>query len=283
MDDRAARDLTLPEGAVRVLDHGFVHLVETMGGDHSIVQAARISYGEGTISFRRDRELIRYLMRNRHTSPFEMVEAKFLIRCPMDVWRQWVRHRTANVNEYSTRYSEAIDVCARTPPDGWRTQSSQNKQGSGEYLPVDQGRGLTALEAGHLENSRKIYEERLAAGVAKEQARKDLPLSTYTEAYWKIDLHNLLHFLQLRMDEHAQLEIRQYAAVIGGMVAKWCPIAWEAFEDYRLNAMTLSALEIEAIRRLFTKGANSFPADINMTDREFKEFAHKIERIGIHG
>ena len=191
-----------------MLDQGFVCLVDAMGDDQAVVQAARVCYGEGTKGFREDRGLIRYLMRKRHTSPFEMCEVKFLLRVPVDLWRQGVRHRTASQNEYSTRYSVAIDAAARTAPDAWRAQSAKNKQGSGGPIPREVGEGLTAAEADLLDRSREVYEARLASGVAREQARKDLPLSTYTELYWKIDLHNLLHFLGLRMDGHAQAEIR---------------------------------------------------------------------------
>ena len=196
---------------IRVLDDGFVRVVDYMGDDSAIVQAARVSYGKGTKRVQEDRALIRYLMRHDHTTPFEMCEIKLHVRVPMDIWRQWIRHRTANVNEYSTRYSEAIDAAQRTAPGAWRTQSSLNRQGSAGVLAEEIGARLSAEEAELQDRSRAVYEARLAAGVAREQARKDLPLATYTEAYWKIDLHNLLHFLELRMDAHAQQEIREYA------------------------------------------------------------------------
>jgi thymidylate synthase (FAD) len=229
---------------IRVLDEGFVRVVDYMGDDSAIVQAARTSYGRGTKRRHEDRGLIRYLMRHAHTTPFEMCEIKLHVRVPMDVWRQWIRHRTASVNEYSTRYSEAIDAAQRTAPEAWRLQSTGNRQGSSGYLPPEQGRRLSEEEAALQRQLRGIYEARLASGVAREQARKDLPLSTYTEAYWKIDLQNLLHFLELRMDEHAQEEIRAYANVIGGqIVAKWVPVAWEAFLDYRRGGMKLSRIE----------------------------------------
>ena len=191
-----------------VLDDGFVRVVDYMGGDSSIVQAARVSYREGTKKVSEDRGLIRYLMRHRHTTPFEMCEIKFHVKVPMDTWRQWIRHRTANVNEYSTRYSVAIDRTQKTAQDEWRFQSGSNKQGSGGFLPPEDG-ALLSLEEDQLQReARRVYRDRLDKKVAREQARKDLPLSTYTEAYWKIDLHNLLHFLSLRMDSHAQKEIR---------------------------------------------------------------------------
>jgi len=226
-----------------VLDDGFVCLVDVMGDDQAIVQAARVSYGEGTRKVSDDRGLIRYLMRHRHTTPFEMVEIKLLVRVPMDCWRQWIRHRTANVNEYSTRYSLAIDAAQHTTAGEWRTQSSQNRQGSAGFLSEDVGASLSASEQAFLESSRKLYEQRIEQGVAREQARKDLPLSTYTEAYWKVDLHNLLHFLALRMDSHAQFEIREYARTVGEqIVAPLFPLAWEAFVDYRIEATHLTRL-----------------------------------------
>jgi thymidylate synthase (FAD) len=239
-----------------VLDDGFVCLVDAMGDDSAIVQAARVSYGEGTKRVSDDRTLIRYLMRHWHTTPFEMAEIKLLVRVPMDCWRQWIRHRMANVNEYSTRYSVAIDAMQTTAPDQWRTQATTNRQGSDGVLPLDQGTKLTQAEQTLQTQMRGVYEERLAAGVAREQARKDLPLSTYTEAYWKVDLHNLLHFLRLRMDAHAQLEIREYARTIGEQIVKpLFPIAWEAFVDYRLEGALLSRLEREVMQRLLARGA----------------------------
>ena len=231
-----------------VLDGGFVRVMDYMGTDQSIVQAARVSYGTGTKKVHEDRGLIRYLMRHRHTTPFEMCEIKLHVRVPMDCWRQWIRHRTANVNEYSTRYSEAIDATQGTASDAWRQQVATNRQGSTEFIEEETGRYLTHRKKELQGMAREVYEERLSRGVAREQARKDLPLSTYTEAYWKIDLHNLFHFLSLRMDAHAQAEIRSYANVIGEeIVAKWCPIAWEAFSDYHLNALHLTRMDKEII------------------------------------
>lgn len=243
---------------IPVLNDGFVCLVDVMGDDSSIVQAARVSYGEGTKKVSDDRTLIRYLLRHRHTTPFEMAEVKFLVRVPMDCWRQWVRHRTANINEYSTRYSLAIDAAQTTEPGEWRTQAESNRQGSGEMLPQDQGQGLTAQEAELQDQMRSVYQSRIDSGVAREQARKDLPLATYTEAYWKIDLHNLLHFLALRMDSHAQLEIRDYATAIGEqIVSKLFPVAWEAFQDYRMQSMFLTRLDTGVIQRLNANAATN--------------------------
>jgi thymidylate synthase (FAD) len=250
----------------KVLHEGFVRVVDYMGDDSAIVQAARVSYGKGTKRVNEDRALIRYLMRHDHTTPFEMCEIKLHVRVPMDIWRQWIRHRTANVNEYSTRYSEAIDAAQRTATDAWRTQSSTNRQGSADVLPGDVGERLTAEEADLQERARTVYEARLAAGVAREQARKDLPLATFTEAYWKIDLHNLLHFLELRMEPHAQLEIREYATTIGEqIVARWVPVAWEAFQDYRRGATRYSKAETAILTAL---GSGDTDAALRVAERE---------------
>jgi thymidylate synthase (FAD) len=238
-----------------VLEDGFVCLVDVMGDDQAIVQAARVSYGQGTRRVSDERTLIRYLMRHRHTTPFEMVELKFLVRAPMDCWRQWIRHRTASVNEYSTRYSIAIDAAQGTPPDQWRRQSPSNRQGSAGRLDPDQGAALSAAEQELQNHARQVYLERLQWGVAREQARKDLPLSTFTEAYWKIDLHNLLHFLHVRMEPQAQAEIRQYAQTMGlEIVRPLFPLAWEAFVDYYQQAVQLTRLEQEVIARLAAAG-----------------------------
>lgn len=276
----------------KVLDDGLVRMVDYMGSDDAIVQAARVSYGKGTKKVHEDRGLIRYLMRNYHTTPFEMCEVKLHVRVPMDHWRQWIRHRTANVNEYSTRYSEAIDSTAKTSPGAWRVQSGKNKQGSAGYLTEQIGLGLSEGEARLHALLREEYEKRLSAGVAKEQARKDLPLSTYTEAYWKVDLHNLLHFLRLRMDAHAQEEIRAYANIIGKeFVARWCPITWEAFQDYRLDAMPLSRLDVEMIRdsksipammaRARAYGWLERDGEKLKANREREEFEVKAARLNI--
>jgi thymidylate synthase (FAD) len=235
----------------RVLDDGFIRVVDYMGSDASIVQAARVSYGKGTKKIQQDRGLIRYLMRHRHSTPFEMCELKLHLRVPMDCWRQWIRHRTANINEYSTRYSIAIDAAQTTEPDQWRLQAKLNRQGSEGSLDAEKGKYFTQREKEVQDLARSIYEERLESGIAREQARKDLPLGTFTEAYWKIDLHNLLHFLRLRMDEKAQYEIRAYAKLIGyEIVSRWCPLAWEAFLDYSWGALNLSKRESELIREI---------------------------------
>ena len=251
-DSRAVRALDEILGRkFPVLDDGFVRVVDYMGSDSAVVQAARVSYGAGTKRVHEDRGLIRYLLRHGHTTPFEMCEVKLHVRVPMDCWRQWIRHRTANVNEYSTRYSVAIDAMQATAASEWRAQATDNRQGSSSAVPSDVGTRLSENERTLQQHARSVYDERLAMGVAREQARKDLPLSTYTEAYWKIDLHNLLHFLRLRMDSHAQHEIRAYANVIGNeVVARWCPITWGAFNDYQLGAIQLSALEKSVVGKI---------------------------------
>jgi thymidylate synthase (FAD) len=278
-----------------VLNDGFVCLVDVMGDDSSVVQAARVSYGEGTKKVSDDRTLIRYLLRHRHTTPFEMAEVKMLIRVPMDCWRQWIRHRTANVNEYSTRYSLAIDASQTTTPEEWRSQAESNRQGSGEMLPPDVGAQLTEQETELQNQIRSVYQERIDSGVAREQARKDLPLSTYTEAYWKVDLHNLLHFLALRMDSHAQLEIRNYATAIGEQIIRpLFPVVWEAFLDYRMQSMHLTRLDIGVIQRLSAGKAAGAPfseeAFLAAQDptweslkrsRERDECRSKLERLGL--
>jgi len=278
-----------------VLDDGFVRLIDYMGDDHAIVQAARVSYGRGTKKVHEDRGLIRYLLRHHHTTPLEMCELKLHVRVPMDCWRQWIRHRTANVNEYSTRYSEAIDAMQQTPPEGWRRQATANRQGSGEPIDVDTGRRLSEQERQLQQSARAVYNERLELGVAREQARKDLPLSTYTEAYWKVDLHNLLRFLELRMHPSAQREIRDYARVIGEeIVCRWVPTVWEAFVDYRLESVALTRLDIEVIRALSTGGPEAAVAAAERNglltrddegrpkrNRERAELEEKMQRLGI--
>ena len=288
-----------------VLDKGFIRLVDVMGDDSAIVQAARVSYGKGTKTKHEDEGLIRYLLRHRHTTPFEQVELKFHVKVPMDAWRQWIRHRTASVNEYSTRYSEAIDDKQETRPDKWRLQDTKkNLQGSSGFLhetydnDKNGGDYLTLREGELHELSEVVYKERLNLGVAREQARKDLPLSTYTMAYWKIDLHNLLHFLSLRMDSHAQLEIRSYANVIGyKIVAKLFPLTWGAFWDYRLNAINLTARDIMVIQQInIMYGADYLEIDsdynpFNWLEKrkdgtlknnlERMEFEEKAKRLGI--
>lgn len=236
----------------KVLNDGFIRVIDYLGSDDSIVQAARVSYGAGTKKRHMDRGLIRYLLRHRHTTPLEMCEIKLHLRVPMDCWRQWIRHRTANVNEYSTRYSIAIDAAQKTEPGEWRMQAISNRQGSEGIFNIQLGEEFTRDETKLHDLSQKIYDKRIEAGVAREQARKDLPLATYTEAYWKIDLHNLLHFLALRMDSHAQMEIRKYSEIIGNEIVKrWVPLAWEAFEDYILNSTMFSHRELNILSAIY--------------------------------
>ncbi|MCK4503395.1 MAG: FAD-dependent thymidylate synthase, partial [Desulfuromonadales bacterium] len=277
-----------------VLDDGFVRVVDYMGNDSSIVQAARVSYGDGTKKVSEDRALIRYLLRNHHTTPFEMCSLKLHVRVPMDTWRQWIRHRTASVNEYSTRYSIAIDGAQMTKPEQWRQQAQDNKQGSAGFFDPAAGSELSAAEQNLHSLSKQVYRDRLERGVAREQARKDLPLSTYTEAFWEMDLHNLLHFLALRMDPHAQLEIRRYAEAIGEqIVSRWVPLAWEAFKNYRFNKMTLSQQEQELLALLVgdkKQAATDWCRERSwvrikggkqVLSREALEFADKIAALGL--
>ncbi len=277
----------------KVLDDGFIRVIDYMGSDESIVQAARVSYGKGTKKVHEDRGLIRYLMRHHHTTPFEMCEIKFHVRVPMDCWRQWIRHRMANVNEYSTRYSVAIDSAQTTGEQEWRIQASGNRQGSAGFAGDADGKTLTEKERYLQSLAREIYDERLKMGIAREQARKDLPLSTYTEAYWKVDLHNLLHFLYLRMDAHAQYEIRRYAEIMGQeIVAKWCPAVWEAFMDYRVNSNSFTRLEMEVLTAM-TQGDNEKAIALGKSfnwlndagepkkNRERAEFEDKLEGLGL--
>ena len=266
----------------KVLDDGFIRVIDYMGSDFSIVQAARVSYGKGTKKLREDEGLIRYLIRHHHTSPLEMCEIKLHVRVPMDCWRQWIRHRTANINEYSTRYSIAIDAAQTTKPDAWRMQALNNRQGSEGFLELNTGKIFSTREHELHELARTVYNERIEAGLAREQARKDLPLSTYTEAYWKTDLHNLLHFLSLRMEHHAQLEIRAYATTIGNeIVSKWCPMVWEAFKDYQFGAMELSKQEIDIITRLQAgdaEGARALAVKFGLLPEAGEKIKFNLER-----
>lgn len=231
-----------------VLQHGFVALVDYMGNDAAIVQAARVSYGLGTKSVRSDEALLRYLMRHHHTTPFEMVEFKFLVRLPIYVARQWIRHRTASVNEASARYSIVPDEYEVPRPEAVRRQDTQNRQGrSEEVLPPDEVAGFRKELQGVYDDAYGRYEAFLGLGVAREIARIVLPVGFYTEWYWKINLHNLFHFLKLRMDPHAQEEIREYSAVMAEMVKTVVPVAYKAFEDFDLNSETFSHRERRAL------------------------------------
>lgn len=265
---------------ISVHDHGLVALVDAMPrmvpegqtADQAIVQAARVSYGAGTKKVNEDRGLIRYLLRHRHTTPFEMVEFKFHMAMPIFVARQWIRHRTANVNEYSARYSIVPDRFYRPTPENIRKQSTTNRQGGDESIDVNTAEDFLAL----LEDSEALYSRYLELterGVARELARAALPVSVYTEWYWKCDLHNLLHFLSLRMDPHAQLEIRDYATAMYELIQPIVPITCEAFEDYRMNSMHLTGLEIEAIR--------TGEPIVATNKRETAEWEAKKARLGL--
>ncbi|MCK4857328.1 MAG: FAD-dependent thymidylate synthase [candidate division Zixibacteria bacterium] len=247
----------------QVLDHGFVRLVDYMGSDAAIVQAARVSYGKGTRKRHEDRGLIRYLMRHRHTTPFEMVEFKFHVKLPIFVARQWIRHRTANVNEQSGRYSVMEDEFYLPQPDDLRQQSETNRQGRGDQpMPPElQAEFIKILNKSNA-RSYEQYRRFIDAGLVRELARINLPLSLYTQWYWKIDLHNLFHFLKLRLDSKAQEEFRRYAQVMADIVSKIVPMAWEAFADYQLNAVNFSRPEMKLL-------ADSLE-DINLSHERLK-------------
>jgi thymidylate synthase (FAD) len=236
-----------------VLDHGFVRLVDYLGSDERIVQSARVSYGSGTKSYRQDKGLITYLLRNDHTSPFEQVNFTFHLKMPIFVARQWIRHRTGRVNEISGRYSVMTDECYRPDKEHINLQSDDNKQGRRPECVEDAlaDQVLSILEADQ-KRSYENYEKLLELGIARELARIDLPLSMYTEWYWQMDLHNLFHFLQLRLDEHAQYEIRVYAQTILEMIKKVCPIAVEAFEEHKVGGLAFSASEMVAIKAMLS-------------------------------
>ena len=233
----------VPEDAIKCLDKGFVRLVDSMGGDDAIVQAARVSYGQGTSKVSQDRGLIRYLMRHRHTTPFEMVEFKFHCKMPIFVARQWVRHRTANINEYSLRYSEARDEFYFPDPEHIQFQSALNKQGRSGEVPLELKQKVLDYFKKISKRSFTMYQELNEAGIARELARSLLPVNIYTEWYWKNDLHNLLHFIGLRSDSHAQYEIRVYSDAMAESVKAVAPFAWEAYQDYVVRGMRFSRIE----------------------------------------
>jgi thymidylate synthase (FAD) len=274
-------EVTYPEGAVKVLDKGFVKLIEVMGDDSSIVQAARVSYGKGTKTLSEDEGLIRYLMRHHHTTPFEMVEFKFHCRMPIFVARQWIRHRTANVNEVSARYSEMPDWFYEPEAALCTTQSAQNKQG-GTGLQVENAEAFARSFAETQAEVYSEYEGYIESKMRRELARVNLPVSLYTEWYWKIDLHNLFHFLKLRIDPHAQYEIRVFGEAMAGLVKERVPLAWRAFEDYSLHAEHFSRLELSVLRDLLA----GKPVDLEQAisnKRERAELAAKLERLGYGG
>ena len=234
-----------------VLDHGFVRLVDYLGSDQRIVQSARVSYGEGTKTYRQDKGLINYLLRNDHTSPFEQVVFTFHVKMPIFVARQWTRHRTARMNEISGRYSVMKDEVYIPSSDCIALQSEDNKQGrANEPVSKEIADEVTAIMKEDSERAFSNYHKLLDMGIAREISRIDLPLSLYTEFYWEIDLHNLFHFLKLRLDVHAQYEIREYGRVMLEIVRKVCPIATEAFENHKLNGRSFSGREVEAIKAM---------------------------------
>nr|WP_234827025.1 FAD-dependent thymidylate synthase [Rhodopseudomonas palustris] len=251
------------QNAYPVLDHGFVRVVDYMGDDAAIVQAARVSYGKGTKRVNEDAGLIRYLLQHQHSTPFEMAEIKFHIKLPIFVARQWIRHRTANVNEYSARYS-VLDNEFYIPDLGdLAAQSASNRQGRGDLLNTDAADKVLSIlkteAARAYENYLWLLGEheladaaKLEVGLARELARISLPLSVYTQWYWKIDLHNLLHFLKLRADPHAQKEIRDYAKVIAEIVRLWVPSVFDAFIDFKRDAIVLSAPAVAVLKRMLS-------------------------------
>ncbi len=241
--------IQIPDGAIKCLDKGFVRLVDSMGGDNAIVQAARVSYGKGTSKVSQDRGLIRYLMRHRHSTPFEMVEFKFHCKMPIFVARQWVRHRTANINEYSLRYSEARDEFYYPDPEHIQFQSALNKQGRMGKIPEELKQKVQDYFKEISEKSFAMYSELNDAGVARELARAILPVNLYTEWYWKNDLHNLLHFIGLRSDSHAQYEIRVFSDAMAQSVKDVAPFAWEAYQDYVVKGMRFSRIEQSLLER----------------------------------
>ncbi|MWD30053.1 FAD-dependent thymidylate synthase [Aquicoccus sp. SCR17] len=261
--------------AIPVLDHGFVRVVDYMGDDAAITQAARVSYGKGTKSVQNDEGLIRYLMRHWHSTPFEMCEAKFHVKLPVFVARQWIRHRTANVNEYSARYSILDREFYIPAAEDLAAQSAVNNQGRGEVLQGEEAARVLDLLRQDSMRAYDHYEEMISQdgqqGLARELARMNLPANIYTQWYWKVDLHNLLHFLRLRADAHAQYEIRVYADAICKVVADWVPFAYKAFEDYRLGSVTLSAQMVDCVKRMLA-GEEVTEETCGMSKREWREF-----------
>ncbi|MBM4174176.1 MAG: FAD-dependent thymidylate synthase [Ignavibacteria bacterium] len=279
----ASEKSALLDKRIDCLDKGFVRLIDVMGDDASIVQAARVSYGSGTKKVHEDRGLIRYLLRHAHTTPFEMVEFKFHVKLPIFVARQWIRHRTANVNEYSGRYSEMKDEFYTPSIQDIRPQSVSNKQGrSDETLPDGMAeQAADAFKKGQ-DDAYAQYQEFLEQGIAREIARINLPVSNYTEWYWKIDLHNLFHFLRLRIDAHAQYEIRVFAEAIAELVKPFVPHAWEAFEDYILNAHRMTAPEMKVMKHLLqslTMPSDEQLAELGLKGREAVEFKDKMQGL----
>lgn len=274
---------------VQVLDHGFVRVIDYMGDDSAIVQAARVSYGQGTKKVNEDQGLINYLMRHRHTTPFEMCEIKFHIKLPLFVSRQWLRHRTANINEYSARYSILGNEFYLPQPEHLAKQSASNRQGREDVLSPEDAHYVLELLKADAEQTYQHYQELLneddagqvidptRPALARELARMNLTLNYYTEWYWKIDLHNLFHFLSLRADGHAQYEIRVYAEVMLEMVKRWVPFAYEAFLKYRLNGAHMSQPALAVIKSLLS-GKSVEQPESGLSLREWRELMVLLER-----
>jgi thymidylate synthase (FAD) len=261
--------------AHEVLDHGLVRVIDYMGDDDAITQAARVSYGRGTKAVQNDEGLIRYLMRHWHSTPFEMCEVKFHVKLPVFVARQWIRHRTANVNEYSARYSILDREFYIPAPEHLAAQSTVNNQGRGELLQGEEAQRVLDILRDDAMRAYDHYEGMLSQdgqqGLARELARMNLPANVYTQWYWKTDLHNLFHFLRLRADAHAQYEIRVYAETMCSIVKDWVPLAYAAFEDYRLGGVTLSGKAVEVLRRRL-KGEAVTQENSGMSKGEWREF-----------
>lgn len=269
-----------------VLDHGFVRVVDYMGDDNAVVQAARVSYGRGTKKVSEDRGLIRYLMRHHHTTPFEMCSIKFHVKLPIFVARQWIRHRTASVNEYSARYSVVDDEFYIPEPEHLASQSKSNRQGRDSVLEGEEASRILDLLKEDAARNFSHYSWMLndessddfdpgRKGLSRELARMNLTLNTYTQWYWKIDLHNLFHFLRLRADPHAQYEIRAYADLIMDLLGRWVPVSHEAFLDYRLGAVTLSRAAVTIVKRMIA-GETVDQASSGLTAREWNELATQL-------
>ena len=265
--------------AIPVLDHGFVRVIDYMGNDAAICQAARVSYGRGTKSVQNDEGLIRYLMRHWHSTPFEMCEVKLHVKLPVFVARQWIRHRTANVNEYSGRYSILDREFYIPDASQLAAQSVVNNQGRGEVLGAAEAARVLEILKGDAERCYDNYEGMISQegqqGLARELARMNLPANIYTQWYWKVDLHNLFHFLRLRADAHAQYEIRVYAEAICAVVADWVPLAYAAFADYRLGGVALSGRAMDCVRRML-KGEAVTQETSGMSKGEWREFEGEV-------
>jgi thymidylate synthase (FAD) len=276
----------LPSEKIPCLDRGHVQLLDVMGDDQAIVDAARTSIaGKSVKASSSTKGLIRYLLRHRHTTPFEMVEFKFEMKMPIFVARQFIRHRTANVNEMSGRYSEMPEEFYVPDPENVKVQASKNKQGRGEEV-LENAEDICRALHNEAQQAFSNYHGYLEEGMARELARSNLPLSTYTQWVWKCDLHNIMHLLSLRLHPHAQWEIRVFAEAMAELIKPYVPIAWKAFEDYRLHGMFLTRPDIETLQLLLEDlmGNGSFTPpnnDLFPTDREYTEFIGKLVRLGI--